>query len=259
MLNYKIVIPSRRRVQNMPPMRALLPDAFVCVDEAEVADYRAAVPESKIIPHPPLGSLARIRNWILNSLSEPVIVMIDDDLLRVRTVFTRTKKSIRDPESILDIIENSMAAAQDCGAGVFCWMMIDNPYLLSIPPDFAPIKMNGVISGSFGLLGRARETRRFDERMIGKADFDFTLETLRVDRFMFVDTRFQFHHARVFGGQGGNVGLIDQAAAERTNRRMRKKWGGYFSDAKPNYVKKGAEKSEGFRLMVRRGNPRAAR
>ena len=242
----------------MPRMRSLVPDAFVCVDEAEVADYLAFVPKSKIIPHPPLGSLARIRNWILNSLSEPTIVMIDDDLVRVRTVFTHSKKSIRDPESILDIIENSMAAAQDCGAGVFSWMMIDNPFLLSIPPDFAPIKMNGVISGSFGLLGRARQTRRFDERMIGKADFDFTLETLRVDRFMLVDSRYQFNHARVFGGQGGNVGLIDQAAGERTNLLMRKKWGHYFSNSKPNYVKKGQERSEGFRLMVRRHNPRAA-
>ncbi len=88
----------------------------------------------------------------------------------------------------------------------------------------------------------------------GRADFDFTLETLLHDRILYADCRFYFDHGRIFSGLGGNVGLISDADFKLATERLHKKWGRYISTKKPGY-NKGASNVQSMGIRVRRQNP----
>ena len=73
----------------------------------------------------------------------------------------------------------------------------------------------------------AARNRFFDERFIGRDDFDWTLRTLIDDRVLFVDNRFYFDHGPIYSGKGGNVGLIDQDSFVNSSRLLKQ----FFGDA----------------------------
>jgi hypothetical protein len=51
-LDYKIVVPSRKRPHNMPVITGLLPTSLICIDEREEADYAPFVPKERLLLHP---------------------------------------------------------------------------------------------------------------------------------------------------------------------------------------------------------------
>src|SRR5688572_765738 len=102
----------------MATIRALLPDAWVCVDEREAAEYKPACGD-RLVLHPPTTNNVQVRNWIIDHFQSPCLVMIDDDLRQVRLMVTG--KRTKDPADIRRIIENSAAICADVGLTAFCW------------------------------------------------------------------------------------------------------------------------------------------
>ena len=105
---YQIVVPSRRRLENMPTIRRLLPDALICVDESEADEY-AELCEGRLLIHPQMSGLPKIRNWIHANVEADYIAHIDDDFRQVLSqvsVFGNKRKITR-AEEISVLIENA--------------------------------------------------------------------------------------------------------------------------------------------------------
>lgn len=193
----------------------------------------------KLVTHPSLPSLVRIRNWMIDYFQEDVLVQIDDDLTRL--VAIRNGYATRSPEIIQDVLDNAIDITTDLGLGVFCFNRNARP--MDYRP-FDPIGLtNAPVGSTFGMLGPAR-TRKFNDEYTGRADLQFTLKTLQEDRILYCDRRFYFDHGRIFTGRGGNVGLVTTQQAERTQALLERNWGAY--------VAIGYSKSASFRIDVPR-------
>lgn len=201
---------------------ALLPDALICVDEREVNDYRAVVPDRQLIPHPPTANLPQVRNWIVENVRCRCLVQIDDDLKRVVVSDGFSRRPTIDPGEIVQILVNAANICEDAGIGAFAFRRQPNPAV--IRPDERPFSLVAPVSCTFGMLGTARY-RTFDERFTGREDFDWTMRTLIEDRILFVDNRFHFDHGPIFAGRGGNVGLVDQNGFDNASRLLKRLYG----------------------------------
>src|SRR4051812_19929863 len=109
MIDYAIVVPSRKRPHNMPLLRSLLPTASICIDEREAADYAPHVPADKLLLHPPMEGFPSVLNWMQEAVRNPILIEVDDDFRGVR-VNTGSGRFITDPDEILAILENSAQA-----------------------------------------------------------------------------------------------------------------------------------------------------
>jgi len=237
MESLRIVVPSRKRVNNMRRLLGLIPEALVCVAREELSAYAQAVPKRQLLGHDVSGGLPAIRDWINETIQEDCLVMIDDDLQCVRALTKpRGNRRITDPVVLGQIIENSARVAADLDIGVFCWTRTMNRLLLD--PLVIPFKPVQPMSSSFGLRGPARQ-RRFDSGLLARADVDFTMRTLRDDRLLLCDCRFYFDHGRIFSGSGGQVGLVDSASFDAATKELERRWGKFLSLKPPNYSKTG--------------------
>jgi hypothetical protein len=228
----RVVIPSRRRVGNMRRMLALLPGATVCVHEDERADYAAVVPAGQLLCHKVEG-IANIRNWLNRTIQEDCLVEVDDDLRGVRPLIG-SPRVIADPEVIAQVLENGHRICEDLGLGVFCFSRTRNSFLAD--PEMQPVRVVQPICCSFGLRGPARK-RDFDPGLPGRADFDFTLQTLLVDRILIADMRWYFEHGRIFSGKGGAVGLIGKDDFAQSTEKLHKEFGPYVGKKRPGFMK----------------------
>ena len=78
------VIMSRRRPLNMAHMFRCFPDAYVCVEDSEERDYKAFVPDGRLVLHPPMTGSAEVRNWMIDHFQEDCIFQVDDDFRRIQ-------------------------------------------------------------------------------------------------------------------------------------------------------------------------------
>lgn len=249
----RIVVPSRRRTHNVPTIRELLPTAVFCVDEREKQDYLdAGVPATHLVIHPPMEIAATVRNWMVEFFPEPILVMIDDDFAGVR-VTTGSCRYITDAEEILAIIENAAQACHDLELTTFCFSGTPNTTI--IKPDVRPIVPTQPVFRVFGIMGAARK-RLWRTDVPGRADLDWTLRTLLMDRIVYADVRFFFDCGAVFSGRGGNVGLINAEQFAEATRKIRDTWGKAVSFKQPGFVKKAREVAS-LSLRVSRTNKTA--
>lgn len=219
--DYRIVVPSRKRVHNMETIRWLLPSALICIDEREVEDYAPYVEKQRMLVHPPMDGLYSVINWMMDTVPSEVLVEIDDDFCGVQCN-VGSKRFIIDAEEILAILENSIIACKDLGLTAFCYSRTVNTTI--IHPGWRPIVPVQSVCNAFGVMGAARQ-RHYDTTMLGRGDVDWTLQTLLEDRAVYADIRFYFDCGRVFSGRGGNVGLVTPETFKQTSRRIVDKWG----------------------------------
>lgn len=240
-----IIVPSRRRVHNMPTLLRLLPSATVCVCETERSDYAAAVPAEQLMTHPRLGGgLPEIMNWLIDNVPAPILVTVDDDLEGVQAT-TGSCRYITDSEEILAIIENAARNCHDLGLGAFCFSRTPNTTI--IHPDVRPIVPTQLVAGCRGVMGPARH-RKYKTNMHGRADFDWTMQTLLEDRCIYADIRFYFDFGPTYSGRGGSVGLITPEGFEAASRALKARWAGCVSFKAPGYIKKRNVTAMGIRV-----------
>ena len=252
-LDYVIVVPSRRRTHNMARIRKLVPTALVCVDERERWDYADVVPDERLLVHPPFDGLYNVINWMQEKLPQKILIELDDDLQFVRGM-TGSHRKITNPSDILAIIENAARCCQDLGLTTFCFSRTANPAMLHA--ELKPIRPVQPVTACFGIMGAARH-RPYSTAFFSRTDTDWTLETLLRDRCVYADVRFYFDCGRVFGGRGGNVGLVTPAQFARSSNDMRRKWGRYLSYKQPGFQKN--RTTAAVSIRVKRSNPTAQR
>lgn len=253
MRDYAILVPSRKRAHNMARIRALLPTALICVDEREHADYAPHVPPAQLLLHPPMVGLFSVINWMMDTVEADVLVEVDDDFCGVKCT-VGAERYITDPNDILAVIENAMTACSDLGLTAFCFSRTPNTTV--IRPCERPIVPVQSVCNAFGVMGAARR-RHYDTRFLGRGDVDWTLQTLLEDRCVYADVRFYFDCGNVFGGRGGNVGLVTPETFSATSRALKRKWGKHVSFKAPGYVKN--RQVAPIRLAVTRTNKTAQR
>jgi hypothetical protein len=217
------VIPSKARAEILATHTLkLIPDAIVCVDEAEVPVYREVT--DNILPHPPLPGLAAIREWIYDYFApgpEDVIVQMDDDLGKCYSLIGKNKQRVRSPEAVRAIIENCATCALGVGAKLFGFnnsqdvkaFRAQDPFRLAAFPDGAVL----------GTIGR---TVRHNTSMTLRAHVDFTLQHLLVNRIVWVDHRFCFESQR-FSVPGGNAVYRSSDREQAELAYLKRKWGQY--------------------------------
>jgi hypothetical protein len=220
-IDYRIVVPSRKRAHNMGTIRWLLPSALICIDEREAADYSPWVPKENLLIHSPSEGLPAAMNWIMDNVPAECLVEIDDDFQGVR-VNVGSKRFVTDSDEIVAIIENSMRNCHDLGLSTFCWSRTQNTTI--IHPEYRPIVPTQSVCNAFGVMGAARR-RHYDPKFLGRADVDWALRTLLDDRCVYADVRFYFDCGRVIAGRGGNVGVITPEVFKASTKAIFEKWG----------------------------------
>jgi hypothetical protein len=214
----KIIIPTRGRadVIGAKALR-LFPDATLCVGADEVDAY--ARHSGNLLVHPAdVVGIGPLRQWVLDHVDDPCVVMVDDDVTHVYSQVGFHKERIEDADTARAIVERLAILAQDAGVRVFGFNQAARPLTYA---NFRPLSLDTWVGGVIGIIGREL---RFDQRLLLRADIDFCLQSLLHDRIVLVDGRFSFIHTR-FAGAGGNA---RQRSSERHAREMaylKRKWG----------------------------------
>lgn len=180
-----------------------------------------------------MDGLFAVINWMMETIKTPTLIEIDDDFCGIYCL-VGSRRTILDPEEILAVLENSAHACEDLGCTSFCYARTRNYVMLR--PEEKPISAVAPVCNAFGVMGAARH-RHYDTGMLGRGDVDWTMRTLLEDRFVYADLRYYFDCGDVFGGRGGNVGLVTPERFKETSRRIRAKWGKHVSFKGPGFEK----------------------
>ena len=216
----RVIIPSRKRIEECQHALTLFPQATVCVAESEVKDYQAVPAE--ILPHPDeVAGIGPLRQWILDNVPDETVVMVDDDVYQVRTPVGHVTKSkvIRDPVAIRQILKNAETMARGFGTPVFGFDQSGADVRKYHP--FDPIGLNSWAGGVIGIIGREL---RYDPSLLLRADIDYCLKALLKYRVVLIDRRFAFVHKR-FTNRGGNDHMRSSARNQLEIERLQARWG----------------------------------
>ena len=217
----KIVIPSKGRAAVLPQKALrLFPDALVCVGDDEVDAYGKVT--SNLLVHPAsVVGIGPLRQWVLDNVADPCVVMVDDDVTHVYSQVGFHKKRIEDADTARAIVERTAILAQDAGVRVFGFQQAARPLSYA---NFRPFSLDTWVGGLVGIIGREL---RYDPSLLLRADIDFCLQSLVRDRFVMVDGRYSFIHTR-FAGSGGNATNRSAARHAQEIAYLKRKWGKYL-------------------------------
>jgi hypothetical protein len=276
-LNYRLVVPSRGRPDNMYRLQSMLPTATIVVAESERESYAREVDADKLVTHggveAGVSGLPKVYNWMQDNFDEEILVEIDDDLQKVMVWSGEGSRKIWvkliNPEDILQVIENGVQLAIDLDVTTFCWAKSQNAAFLK--PDHRPYTPTGLVANAFGVRGAARH-RPYDPDMIGRTSLDWTLRTLLADRAVLMNKRVFFDCGKIFGGSGGNSGIVTEEKYRLATERLKERWGrhirfGANTEVASKNKKRGADgkvisSNQGDRqamVIVSRHNKAAAR
>ncbi len=217
----KIVIPTRGRagVIGQKSLR-LFPDATLCVGKDEEEAY--AKLSKRLLVHPAdVVGIGPLRQWVLDHVKDPCVVMIDDDVTHAYSQVGFHKRRIEDAETAQAMVERMAILAQDAGARVFGFNQAARPLAYA---NFKPFSLNTWVGGVVGIIGREL---RYDTRLLLRADIDFCLQSLMHDRIVLVDARYSFIHTR-FAGGGGNAANRSSERHRQEIEYLQRKWGPYL-------------------------------
>ena len=217
----KIVIPSKGRAAVLPQKALrLFPDALVCVGDDEVDAYGKVTTNLLVHPASVVG-IGPLRQWVLDNVADPCVVMVDDDVTHVYSQVGFHKKRIEDADTARAIVERTAILAQDAGVRVFGFQQAARPLSYA---NFRPFSLDTWVGGLVGIIGREL---RYDPSLLLRADIDFCLQSLVRDRFVMVDGRYSFIHTR-FAGSGGNATNRSAARHAQEIAYLKRKWGKYL-------------------------------
>ncbi len=224
-LDYRLIIPSRKRSENVPSVRELLPTATWYVDERERDDYASAVPDDLLATHVPVHGYAGVMNKMKEDFSEDALAFVDDDLQGVEIMADGNNCLSASPTETLNYIENMVRVLQDldltwggCGDMPTAWIFGSTDNIVK------PFKAVGTMGGGLRIIrGNAKVLQHYPDG--GREDVDHFLEILREDRAMLYDQRVLFTCALDSGNKGGNTGLVSGDEYHQGEERLKVKWG----------------------------------
>lgn len=216
----RIVIPSRQRSGNIPWMFQLFPAAYVCVADSEVETYRSVTPADRLLAHPDaVSGMGPIRHWILTNVQDETVMMIDDDVSKMWIVTGLRKRPVRDPVTIMAVLEHVAQCAKDAGAPIFGF---NQAWDVRKYDPFRPFGLRTWTSAIFGVIGRSVLP---NPQLKLRVDIDFCLRALARHKMIWVDYRFAFEQQR-FSGTGGNASNRSEERNRAEIAYLKQRWGG---------------------------------
>jgi hypothetical protein len=209
----------------------LLADFVVAVPESQANDYRAIVAD-KVLTHPDsVKGLTPKLNWLLDKFeNEDALLFLDDDLVGVTRCFTSPGESggatMREPELIHALVEQTAQMAQDIGAKLFGWEA--NNGAIRYYTGLKPFMLTGYINGcAIGFL--KGHGLRYDTRIVAKNDFDICAMNAYRHRYLFKNCRYTFIQKETFVGRGGQSAFRNSQTEKRDVALLKEKYGDLFN------------------------------
>jgi hypothetical protein len=242
-LDLQVVIPSRKRSHRILGALALFPSAVVWVHESEADAYLRAAPLIRLRTHKRNDGIGAIRSEMILGTDSEVVVMLDDDIMRVAFNAGDGEKHvmITDPEHIARIIENTAQCAVDLGLEVFGWSR-ERRMQYFRPTE--PFRVVYPCSTAYGVIGKKCVP---DAEFRTGEDIDMTMQALQRTRIVLADTRYTFDNGEVGKGKGGCQGYRTTELERHMTERLAVKWGKYVYRGKS----KCKDKAGGMAMSIR--------
>ena len=219
-----IAIPTYKRANGLLGVD-YFPTAKYVLPESQRDDYRKVLLAARmiVIPDEHDGNLCRKRNWILENIGRPVL-MVDDDVKGL--IHCEKGKSDRAQKHIAltsdearNVIINGFNLAHQWGCRL--WGINVNTDGRNYQ-QYKPISLSSIVNGPF--TGHLEHDFRYDERFSFKEDYDFSLQVLRRDSKILRLNKYAYDckHAENYGGM---VSYRSFQAEVDECRRIEKKWG----------------------------------
>jgi hypothetical protein len=219
----EVTIPSFKRSENLKGKDFFLSAKYV-VPESQRDEYAKEIGAKRLIliPDEADGNIAKKRNWILENLPRP-LVMIDDDVSSLGHYESRrhgyTKRIDLDPADVDDFIKMSFDMCNQFNAKL--WGLAQNQDN-RIYKEFLPFSLNKISLGPF--QGHLDHPLKFDESVGAKDDYDMALQQLNKYRKIFRWNK--FHYMCEHGNNsGGCVATRSKEKEIEQCQRIMKKWG----------------------------------
>ena len=226
-----IVIPTYKRSKSLAGKEYFKTAKYV-LPESQKDAYRKVLPSKRmiVIPDECDGNIARKRNWILDNIGRPLL-MIDDDVkgLRMTEGMQESNRSrfkekgierIRlEPEQAMGVITGGFNMAAEFGCVLWGINLNEDGRNYQ---QYKPITLTEVILGPFG--AHLDHDLHYDERMGTKDDYDFSIQVLNRYRKILRLNKFSYDC-----GHGDNEGgIVSMRTMEREINyceAVMKKWG----------------------------------
>lgn len=209
--------PSYKRAKGVKT-QAYLPFVRYVVAEFEAEDYLREGHDCWIVPDHAQGSVARIRNYILDHADADQVVMFDDDMDGMAR-WEQQKQKRLDPDEVQEFCEAGFMLAED----------LDIRYWgVNLLPDkgayreYTPLCFRAMVLGPFQAFNRL--DLRYDEALPLKEDYDLSLQVLNKYRRTL---RFNAYHyiVKQHTNTGGCADYRTLAREKEQMQMLIRKWG----------------------------------
>ncbi|OPY90567.1 MAG: hypothetical protein A4E73_02411 [Syntrophaceae bacterium PtaU1.Bin231] len=214
-----IVIPTYKRAGRLVGANYFRTARFV-LPESQRDEYRRVLPADRmiVIPDKADGAIARKRNWILQNIERP-LVMIDDDVRGLTHSEAGRQNIMLAPDVALDVIERTADLAMEWGCRLFGFNLNTDGRNYQ---QYKPFTLTQPVLGPFS--GHLEHDILYDERMDMKEDYDMSL--MHLNRYRKVLRWNKFAYACEHGTNLG--GIVSYRTMERERRAceaIMAKWG----------------------------------
>ncbi len=178
MSEINIVIPTYNRSEGLLGVRYFGQHAKWVLPVSQVRKYSKVLTKEQmiLIPDNHDGNIARKRNWILENIPRPLI-MIDDDVRHISAMQGRVADEDFTPyikvdiEVFMEFIRQGFEVCEQFGAKM--WGVAQKPDEREYR-EFQPFSMTKPVLGPF--TGHLDHPLRYDEEMGSKDDYDMALQ-----------------------------------------------------------------------------------
>lgn len=223
MENTTIIAPSYKRANGLKT-HLLFPEVTYLVMESELDAYKDKHDKFITCPDKVQGNIARVRNFILDTVKTDRVLIVDDDIEKF-CYFVRDDIARRwivnsmEGAKLLNFIENGFNLCEEWGAKLWGLNCVGDKGSYR---EYTPFSTIAFISASFH--GIIKNPLRYDERIPLKEDYDYCLQHMNKYRMAI-----RFNMAHMVKQDHGNLGgCADYRTIEREREQLlmfQKKWG----------------------------------
>jgi len=222
-----IAIPTYKRAHSLPGKDYFMTAKYV-LPESQADDYAQVLPPGRmiIIPDNADGNIARKRNWILQNIPRPLLMIDDDVKCLIHSEKGACEKLMQHikltPHEALDAIISGFNLAHQWGCVL--WGINVNTDGRNYQ-QYKPFSLTQVVLGPF--QGHLDHDLLCDERMGTKDDYDFSLQVLNKYQKILRLNKFAYDcdHG---DNKGGIVSMRTMEVEKEYNRRIMSKWGSHI-------------------------------
>lgn len=221
-----IIIPSYKRSHDLKGKEYFFMAKY-CVPESQKDEYINVVGKDRVITLPDNedGDIVKKRNWILNNVEFPLI-MIDDDVSSINYYENRKgendgehKKKELDKHELINFFKHNFLLCEELGCKM--WGLSQNEDN-RIYKEFLPFNLTNVILGPF--QAHLKHELKFDSRAGTKDDYDMALQQLH--KYKKVLRLNKFHYLCEHGdNKGGIVSYRSKEKEIEYCKQIMLKWG----------------------------------